>query len=95
MVAQFVASAIAGKQFVRALGEHAANLAAFPFHSCDHHRIVRCGLVPHPGDDGSFCPLFHWDAFCSGHRAAADRRGMIGHRAGPVGWRVRRAWGGS
>ena len=34
--------------------------------------------MPHPGDDGRFGPLFNGNSLRPGHRAAADRVGMIG-----------------
>ena len=42
--------------------------------------------MPHPGDHGGLGPLLDGDALRPGHRAAADRRGVIGDGPGqPVG----------
>jgi hypothetical protein len=35
--------------------------------------------VSHPGDHGRFRLLLDWDTLRPGHRAAAERRGVIGH----------------
>jgi hypothetical protein len=42
--------------------------------------------MPHPGDHGRFRPLLDRDALRPGHRAAADRRGVLGDGTGqPIG----------
>lgn len=38
--------------------------------------------MPHPSDYGSFGTLLDRDSFCPSDRAAANRRGMIGHGTG-------------
>ena len=77
---------IPAQQLLGSLGEHSANLPPFAFDPGDRHRLVGGGLVPHPCNDGGFGTLFDGDSLCPGDGAAADRRGVIGHRTGkPVG----------
>ena len=64
------------------LRELATHLPALALDPRDGHSIVGRGLVSHPGDHGGLGPLFHRDSLRPGDRAAADRRGMIGHSLG-------------
>ena len=74
------------QQFMGSPGQHSSDLSPLALHPGDHHAVVAGRLVAHPGDDGSFGPLLDRDAFRPGHRAAPDRRGMIGDGTGqPVG----------
>jgi hypothetical protein len=72
------------EQFFRALGQHAADFAAFAFLAWDLHGVVGGRLVAHPGDDGGFGALLDGDPLRSRDGAAADGGGVGGDRGGEL-----------
>lgn len=72
-------STILAEQLLGSLGEHPPYLPPLALVPLDLHQLVGRGLVPHPGDDGRFGPLINGNSLRPGHRAAADRVGMIGY----------------
>jgi WD40 repeat protein len=62
------------------------DLARQPLRLVTEHPVVARALVAHPGDHRSLGPLLDRNAFRPGHRAAPDRRGVVGNGTGqPVG----------
>ena len=59
------------------LSQHSPYFTPLAFDSWDGHGIVGCRLVPHPCDNGSFGPLFDWDALCSSNSPTSNWRGMF------------------
>lgn len=76
------AAAVAGEQLFGFLGQHAADFAAFAFDAGDVHGVIGGGLVPQPGDDGSFRATFDRDHFGASDGAAADGCGVSGDSVG-------------
>ena len=84
-----LSSAVTFEQLMGPPGMHPTYLSPFAFQSGNHHALVACRLMPHPGNGGGFRSLLNRDTLCSGDRATADRRGMIGdcscHSVGKIG----------
>ena len=73
---------ISRQQFLRLRRQHPADFAPLPLHARDRQVLI-CGRpMSHPGDHRCLGALLNRDSLGARHRSAADRRGVLGHRAG-------------
>jgi hypothetical protein len=72
------------KQFLGALGQHSPYLSSLPLYPWNHHAVVSCRFVAHPGDHSSFGTFLNRDSLRPSHCFTSDRRGVIGNGTGQL-----------